>query len=102
MSRKSGVTTRRSASLKQTRTAQTSLEIPQNGITQAAGVAAAGVPSSSSPPSIANNYSTASASSRKSNWEVIEHFNSGAKSRGSVSSSLIAVWKLLNLSKTCQ
>lgn len=30
---------------------------------------------------------------KKSNWEVIEHFNSSEKSRGSVSSSLIAVSK---------
>lgn len=28
---------------------------------------------------------------KKSNWEVIEHYNTGSKGRGSVSSSLIAV-----------
>lgn len=73
--------TRRSASLRQTRTAQISLEIPP-----------APTPQTSSSPPAGGHYNTNPA--KKSNWEVIEHFNPGSKSRGSVSSSLIAVRSL--------
>ncbi|XP_055695668.1 adenylate cyclase type 6 isoform X2 [Lutzomyia longipalpis] len=68
--RKTGFT-RRAASLRQTRTAQVSLELQ--------------VPPTSWAPMV--NSSTL----KKSNWEVIEHFNTGPKGRGSVSSSLIAI-----------
>uniref|UniRef100_A0A1B0D358 Uncharacterized protein n=1 Tax=Phlebotomus papatasi TaxID=29031 RepID=A0A1B0D358_PHLPP len=68
--RKTGFT-RRAASLRQTRTAQVSLELQ--------------VPPSSWAPMV--NTGTL----KKSNWEVIEHFNTGPKGRGSVSSSLIAI-----------
>lgn len=69
VSRKSGMT-RRSASLRQTRTAQISLDVPVPP------------PHISPPPA----YTPA----KKSNWEVIEHFNT-SRGRSSVSSSLIAV-----------
>ncbi|XP_059621799.1 adenylate cyclase type 6 [Phlebotomus argentipes] len=68
--RKTGFT-RRAASLKQTRTAQVSLELQ--------------VPPTSWAPMVN------SGALKKSNWEVIEHFNTGPKGRGSVSSSLIAI-----------
>lgn len=69
VSRKSGMT-RRSASLRQTRTAQISIDVPIP-------------PPHISPPAV---YTPA----KKSNWEVIEHFNT-SRGRSSVSSSLIAV-----------
>lgn len=69
VSRKSGMT-RRSASLRQTRTAQISIDVPIP-------------PPHISPPPV---YTPA----KKSNWEVIEHFNT-SRGRSSVSSSLIAV-----------
>ncbi len=62
--------TRRSASLRQTRTAQISIDVPIP-------------PPHISPPPV---YTPA----KKSNWEVIEHFNT-SRGRSSVSSSLIAV-----------
>lgn len=64
---------RRCASLRQTRSPQISLELQ---VSQPA-VIFATVPTTSTP--------------KKSNWEVIEHYNTGSKGRGSVSSSLIAV-----------
>ncbi|KAJ6635699.1 Adenylate cyclase type 6, partial [Pseudolycoriella hygida] len=69
VSRKTGIT-RRSASLRQTRTAQISIDVPVP-------------PPHISPPPV---YTPA----KKSNWEVIEHFNT-SRGRSSVSSSLIAV-----------
>ncbi|GAB0092923.1 Adenylate cyclase [Sergentomyia squamirostris] len=69
--RKTGFT-RRAASLKQTRTAQVSLELQVPPTTWGAPVVNSGT-------------------LKKSNWEVIEHFNTGPKGRGSVSSSLIAI-----------
>jgi hypothetical protein len=64
---------RRSTSLRQTRSAQISLELQVQPLSSPLTA-----PSTTTP--------------KKSNWEVIEHFNtSGSKGRGSVSSSLIAV-----------
>lgn len=87
--------TRRAASLKQTRTGQNSLEL------QACGGHAQHPHNQQSPlmsqitTAMAANLATTTGTllPKKSNWEVIEHFNSGAaKNRGgSVSSSLIAV-----------
>lgn len=77
---KKGMSGRRSTSLRQARSPQISLELP----------------SLHSPGTNAfvgsNQASIATMTPKKSNWEVIEHFNSAAeKGRGSVSSSLIAV-----------
>lgn len=66
---------RRSTSLRQTRSPQISLELQ--------------VPSLQSP--IISSLTTATTTPKKSNWEVIEHFNNAERGRGSVSSSLIAV-----------
>lgn len=67
---------RRSTSLRQSRSPQISLELQ--------------VPSLQSP--IISSLTTATTTTpKKSNWEVIEHFNNAEKGRGSVSSSLIAV-----------
>lgn len=88
--------TRRAASLRQTRTAQNSLEL------QGCGGGHPHHPHSQQSPLIgqittamAANLATTTGTllPKKSNWEVIEHFNSGGpKNRGgSVSSSLIAV-----------
>lgn len=68
---------RRSTSLRQTRTTQISLELQ--------------VPSLHSPVISSLSTGNATTTQKKSNWEVIEHFNSAEKGRGSVSSSLIAV-----------
>lgn len=68
--------TRRSTSLRQTRTPQISLELQVQPLQ-----------------SPVNPTQTATTTPKKSNWEVIEHFNSASKGRGSVSSSLIAVSK---------
>lgn len=69
---------RRSTSLRQTRTPQISLELQ--------------VPSLHSPVIGSLTNATATTTTpKKSNWEVIEHFNNAEKGRGSVSSSLIAV-----------
>lgn len=65
---------RRSTSLRQTRTPQISLELQVQPLQ-----------------SPVNATQTATTTPKKSNWEVIEHFNSASKGRGSVSSSLIAV-----------
>ncbi|CAD7082581.1 unnamed protein product [Hermetia illucens] len=64
--------TRRSASLRQSRSPQVSLELQVQ-------------PLPNPPPS------TQPATPKKSNWEVIEHFNPSKGGRSSVSSSLIAV-----------
>lgn len=69
---------RRSTSLRQTRTPpQISLELQ--------------VPSLHSPVISSLTTGNATTTPKKSNWEVIEHFNSAERGRGSVSSSLIAV-----------
>lgn len=68
---------RRSTSLRQTRSPQNSLELQ--------------VPSLHSPVISSMSCGNAATTQKKSNWEVIEHFNSAEKGRGSVSSSLIAV-----------
>lgn len=103
---------RRSASLRQTRTIQYSLEMPSgsashvpnyihsNATTSSMastptmnahyGVGTAAMASSSSS---SHNYGNTTGA-KKSNWEVIEHFSTTSKGRGSVSSSLIAVSKL--------
>lgn len=89
--------TRRSASLRQTRTAQASLEIPPAaGVRSGSGSSMVG----GHPASVASAHSVGGASvpthhgpAKKSNWEVIEHFSSSGRGRGSVSSSLIAVRK---------
>ncbi|XP_055297190.1 adenylate cyclase type 6 isoform X2 [Sitodiplosis mosellana] len=67
---------RRSTSLRQSRSPQISLELQ--------------VPSLQSP-IISSLTTTTTTTPKKSNWEVIEHFNNAEKGRGSVSSSLIAV-----------
>lgn len=67
---------RRSTSLRQTRSPQISLEL------QVPMLHSAFTPLSTQP---------TTTTPKKSNWEVIEHFNNAEKSRGSVSSSLIAV-----------
>lgn len=66
--------TRRSTSLRQTRSPQISLELQVQPLN-----------------SPLNQPLTTSTTPKKSNWEVIEHFSSAGKGRGSVSSSLIAV-----------
>lgn len=67
---------RRSTSLRQSRSPRISLELQ--------------VPSLQSP--LISSLATATTTTpKKSNWEVIEHFNNAEKGRGSVSSSLIAV-----------
>ncbi|XP_031621838.1 adenylate cyclase type 6 [Contarinia nasturtii] len=67
---------RRSTSLRQSRSPQISLELQ--------------VPSLQSP--LISSLTTATTTTpKKSNWEVIEHFNNAERGRGSVSSSLIAV-----------
>lgn len=68
---------RRSTSLRQTRSPQISLELQ--------------VPSLQSPGTNALLSTAITTTPKKSNWEVIEHFNNAEKGRGSVSSSLIAV-----------
>lgn len=69
---------RRSTSLRQTRTPpQISLELQ--------------VPSLHSPVISSLTTGNATTTPKKSNWEVIEHFNNAERGRGSVSSSLIAV-----------
>lgn len=92
--------TRRAASLRQTRTAQNSLELQACG---GGGQSAHSQhPHSQQSPlmsqitnAMAANLATTTGTllPKKSNWEVIEHFNTGgAKNKGgSVSSSLIAV-----------
>lgn len=67
---------RRSTSLRQSRSPQISLELQ--------------VPSLQSP-IISSLTNATTTTPKKSNWEVIEHFNNAEKGRGSVSSSLIAV-----------
>ena len=70
--------TRRSASLRQTRTSQ---EVTETQIMTEENVQ---TPLTTTP-------NTASSTPKKGNWEVIEHFKTDIKGRGSVSSSLIAV-----------
>lgn len=93
-SRKIGLT-RRAASLRQTKTAQNSIELqgcggqPVHSQHQQQSPLMSQITSA-----MAANLATTTGTllPKKSNWEVIEHFNSGgAKNKGSVSSSLIAV-----------
>lgn len=74
------MTGRRSTSLRQTRSPQISLELQ--------------VPSfhsSGTNAFVSSSQAPTTTTPKKSNWEVIEHFNTADKGRGSVSSSLIAV-----------
>lgn len=71
---------RRSTSLRQTRTPNISLELQ--------------MPTLSPVLSSLSTIGSTTTTPKKSNWEVIEHFNSTEKGRGSVSSSLIAVRKI--------
>lgn len=74
--------TRRSTSLRQTRSPQISLELQVQALQS---------------PAISSLNTATTTTPKKSNWEVIEHFNNADKGRGSVSSSLIAVKKIINL-----
>lgn len=87
--------TQRSASLRQTRTAhQVSLEMPPSvGGPSGSGSLVGGHPASivSAPVASGGTVNAYGGPAKKSNWEVIEHFSSSGRGRGSVSSSLIAV-----------
>lgn len=90
--------TRRAASLRQTRTAQNSLELQACGVQSGHPQHPHGQQSplmSQITNAMAANLATTTGTllPKKSNWEVIEHFNTGGSKNkgGSVSSSLIAV-----------
>lgn len=80
---------RRCASLRQTRSTQISLELTVNPTVQIQ-LNNPQISSGGSSGGSGIGTGTGLTTPKKSNWEVIEHYNTGIKGRGSVSSSLIA------------